>query len=173
MEEQRLMMELLDVFTDVDTPSTSDDDDPAMALVHPPRTGQIGQLLQNMLATSYQLTSDTGYSALYKNSKYMKNVKKKLQKMKKNARRCDFEKIYRQRGFWDQLNRIRNTYADDGGRVFLNFLVALECHLTTEYSESESESDDDENSSPAKKRKSDDDDNGENDGNMGGQVVAV
>jgi len=62
--------------------------------------------------------------------------------MKKKAKRIDFEAVYRDEYFWHHLARIERTYPDDGGRSFLNHLVALECHLTTEYeTESESETD--------------------------------
>ncbi len=64
--------------------------------------------------------------------------------MKRNAKRINFEIIYRDPCFWTHLLRIQRTYVDDGGRAFLNQLVALESHLTTEYeSESESETDTD------------------------------
>lgn len=162
-------MELLDVFTDIETPPTSEDEDPEAPIMYPPRTAHISQLLLNMLSVVFNLTRETAYTELYDDRRYVKNVTKKLKRMKKNAKRTDFEAAYRHEGFIQHLNRIRQTYTDDGGRTFLNHLVALECYLTTEY-DYESETDDEsEPEEPIKKLKFNDDD----DDDQGGQINAV
>jgi len=139
---RHLLMELQDVFTDIETPPTSEDEDPEAPISTPPRTPHIHALLLNMLAAVSTPRRDAFYSELYCDRHYLSNVSKKLKKMKKKAKRVDFEAVYRDEYFWHHLARIERTYPDDGGRSFLNHLVALECHLTTEYeTESESETD--------------------------------
>ena len=178
-QEQQMEMELLDVFTDVDTPAGSDDDDDSETpLSIPPTSPHILQLMQNMLNVSGTLLRDTRYAGLYRQEKYTKKVNKKLKAMKKNARRCDFEKIYQESSFWSHYGRIRNTYDDDGGRQHLNMLIALECHLTDPYldeTDDEETDDDDENVDEeplAKKlrreKKSDDEKGDDDDDNVAG-----
>jgi hypothetical protein len=75
-------MELLDVVNDIETPPTSEDEDPESPILHPPRTEHILQLLLNMLAAISTLTRETSYSELYYDQKYLKNVEKKMKKMK-------------------------------------------------------------------------------------------
>ena len=169
--DRQMDMELQDVLTDVETPTTSDDDEdenPETPLLHPPNTARISELFQNMLSVTHtSVTEDTPYAPLYKQYQYKKNVNKKMKKMKKNARECNFEAIYNDNAFWLQLERIGDTYQNNGGRTFINYLVALHCYLMNE-SESESsssESDNEEEEPPSKKSKfekkdkKDDDDN--------------
>ncbi len=170
-EERRLEMELLDVMCHVETPSTSEDEDPDAPIQNPPTTGQIYQLLLNMLAVVSTLGRDTAYSDLYNDRQYLKNVEKKLKKMKKNAKKVNFEAIYRDPTFASHLNEICQTYSDDGGRAYLRYLVALECYIITELS---TESDTDNESEPeefVKKPKKDFDNN--DNGNQGGQMIMV
>jgi len=167
---RRLNMELLDVFTHIETPPTSDDEDPESPILNPPQNGHIYQLLLSMLAVVSTLNRDTAYSELYYDRNYLKNVNKKLKKMKKNAKKSDFETIYRSAEFVTHLNQILHTYPDNGGRPFLNYLVALESYLTTEY-ESESESEyESEPKEPIKKLKFDKDDDNDY---QGGQMIEV
>ena len=146
--DQQMDMELQDVLTDVVTPTTSDDEDeePETPLLHPPNSARIMELFQNMLcATHTSVTANTPYEPLYKQYQYKRNVNKKIKKMKQNARKCNFEAIYNDNAFWLQLERIQDTYKNNGGRTFLNYLVALHCYLTNESeSESSSESDNEE-----------------------------
>ena len=178
-QEQNMEMELLDVLTDVDTPAGSDDDDdPETPLSHPPTSPHILQLIQNMMRVSGTLLRDTRYAGLYRQETYMKKVNKKIKAMKKNARRCDFERIYKESSFWSHYGRIRNTYEDDGGRQHLNMLIALECHLTEPYldetddEEEDVEEEDDEEEPLGKKlrfeKKSDDEKKDDDDDNVAG-----
>ena len=163
-------LELQDVLADVDTPDTSGDEheDPETPLLHPPNTARALQLLQGMLSvTPTCVTEDSPYAQLYRQHQYQKKVQKKVKQMKKNARNCNFEDIYNDNGFWLQYERILDTYKNDGGRNFLNYLVALHCHLANE-SESESESEQSDEEPPAKKlkfeKKDDDDDDDDDNG---------
>ena len=79
-------MELLDVFTDVDTPPTGDDEDPKTPLVHPPITAHILLLLPNMFAVISYIATNPQYSSLYQNTKYVKNVRKKLPEARQKER---------------------------------------------------------------------------------------
>ena len=71
----------------------------------------------------------------------------------------NFQTIYDNPCFWQQLDRIAQSYVDHGGRNFIYKLVALYCHLTSDenvkVSDSESDSEDNKNSdeSPANKLK--------------------
>jgi len=166
-------MELLDVVNDIETPPTSEDEDPESPILHPPRTEHILQLLLNMLAAISTLTRETSYSELYYDQKYLKNVEKKMKKMKKNAKRVNFEEIYRHECFQEHLTRIEHMYPDDGGRAFLNHLVALEAHLTTEYdtdTDSDYDYDNSEREELEKKNKKKDDEDHQGDG---GQMITV
>ena len=80
-------MELLDVVNDIETPPTSEDEDPESPILHPPRTQHILQLLLNMLAAVSTLARETSYSELYYDQKYLKNVEKKMKKMKKKCKK--------------------------------------------------------------------------------------
>ena len=173
---QQMDMELQDVLTDVETPTTSDDEDedPETPLLHPPESARIMELLQNMIcATHTSVTANTPYAPLYKQYQYKKNVNKKIKKMTKNARKCKFEVIYNDNLFWLHLERLESTYKNDGGRTFLNYLVALHCYLTNESeSESSSDSDNEEEESYAKKlkfeKKSNDETDDDDDDNVAG-----
>lgn len=169
--ERRLNMELLDVMTEVETPATSEDEAPEAPIVYPPKTGHIHQLFLNMLAVVAALSRDTEYSELYSDRKYLQKVNKKLKKMKKNARKIDFEKAYKHVGFVTHLNQILETYPDNGGRTFLSYLVALECHLKTKY-DTESETDESEPEMESKKFNHFDNDN-DHDENPNYQPIAV
>ena len=164
------------------TPSTSEDEDEdneneeETPILNPPTSPHILQLLLNMLAVVFPLTRETEYTYLYHQRDYVEKMKRKLKKMKRNAKRINFEIIYRDPCFWTHLLRIQRTYVDDGGRAFLNQLVALESHLTTEYeSESESETDTDDNDETQFQKidKFQGGGNNGNDGNAGGQMILV
>jgi Fe2+ or Zn2+ uptake regulation protein len=163
-------MELLDVVNDIETPVTSEDEDPEASIANPPRTPHIAQVLLNMLAAVSTLARDTNFSALYHDPNYLYKVSKKMKKMKKNAKRVDFETVYRDECFWHHLARIQRTYPDDGGRSFLNHLVALEGHLTTEYDSDSIYEDESEPEEPTKKLKFEKDDD---DDYQGGQMISV
>jgi hypothetical protein len=168
-------MEVQDVFADIATPPTSEDEDPEAPLLHPPTTPHILQRLHDMLAAVSTPSRGTSYSDLYSNSQYVRNVTKKLKKMKKRAKQVDFESVYMDELFWIHLNRIERTYPDDGGRAFLNHLVALESHLTTQYdmdSGSESESVDESEPEP-EDRPEDRLDGNDHQGQGGAQMLAV
>jgi hypothetical protein len=170
-----MSLELLDVLTDVDTPNTTDNEDEDTPLLHPPTTRCIVELFQTILNVNAETVSEsTSYAELYRQDCYKKKVIKKIKKMKKNARKCDFESVYYSNSFWEHYGRIRETYKDDGGRPGLNYLVALECHLDEPYSESESETESEseqQDAPPTKKRKfenkSDDNDDDDNNFNVG------
>jgi hypothetical protein len=168
-EARRLQMELLDVVNDIETPLTSEDEDPDAPIANPPRTPHIAQILLNMLAAVSILSRDTAFSELYNDQNYLYKVSKKMKKMKKNAKMADFESVYRDECFWHHLARIQRTYPDDGGRSFLNHLVALEGHLTTEYDSDSLYEDESEPEEPTKKLKFEKDD----DDNQGGQMISV
>ena len=168
-EARRLEMELLDVVNDIETPPTSEDEDPEAPIVNPPTTPHIAQMLLNMLAAVSTLSRDTAFSALYHDRNYLHKVSKKMKKMKKRAKVVDFESVYRDECFWHHLARIQRTYPDNGGRSFLNHLVALEGHLTTEYDSDSLYEDESEPEEPTKKLKFEKDD----DDHQGGQMISV
>jgi len=153
----------------ISSQSVNEDEDPESPIANPPRTPHIAQILLNMLAAVSTLARDTNFSALYHDPNYLYKVSKKMKKMKKNAKRVDFETVYRDECFWHHLARIQRTYPDDGGRSFLNHLVALEGHLTTEYDSDSIYEDESEPEEPTKKLKFEKDD----DDHQGGQMISV
>jgi hypothetical protein len=67
------------------------------------------------------------FSSLYLNQRYRENAEKKVRLMKEEVRKNFISEILLNPEFPDILDDIRETYPDDGGRNFINSLVA--CHI--------------------------------------------
>lgn len=183
-------MELLDVFTDIETPQTSEDEEDVPVQFPSPSTTKAKTMYNKILHAPMMPSRPTAYDERYLDAKYRKNVSKKYKKMMKKAKSVDFQSIYDNPRFWLQIDRVAQTYADHGGRDSLYELVALYCHLTSDenvdVSDSESESEEKVNSDvpPSNKirfHENDDDDDDDNDnngnqlvgGNMVGPIIPV
>lgn len=86
-KRRRLELEFLDVLNDIETPPTSEDEDPEAPILNHPRMAHILNMLLNMLAVFSTLSRDNAFIKLYYDRQYFKNVSKKMKKMKKMQRR--------------------------------------------------------------------------------------
>jgi hypothetical protein len=116
-----LDLEMKDVLTCVETPDSSDveGDD----VDEPEADGPRNVLLQ--VEAIPQREAD--FSSLYLNQRYRENAEKKVRLMKEEVRKNFISEILLNPEFPDILDDIRETYPDDGGRNFINSLVA--CHI--------------------------------------------
>ena len=116
-----LDLETKDVLTCVETPDSSDveGDD----VDEPEADGPRNVLLQ--VEAIPQREAD--FSSLYLNQRYRENAEKKVRLMKEEVRKNFISEILLNPEFPDILDDIRETYPDDGGRNFINSLVA--CHI--------------------------------------------
>ena len=94
-------MELLDVFTDIETPQTSVDVEDVTVQFPLPSTTKAktsyNKILQALMMPSWPTAYAERYLAL--DSKYRKNVTKKYQKLIKKAKSVNFQTIYDNPGF--------------------------------------------------------------------------
>ena len=76
-----------------------------------------------MLSAHWEPSDSAVYAELYSYAEYTSNVSKKMKKMKKIARSVDIRAVHRDERFWQELDRIRHLYPDDGGRGNLYRLI--------------------------------------------------
>lgn len=116
-----LDLEMKDVLTCVETPESSDveGDD-----VDEPEVDGPHNVLLRVEAVPQR---ETEYSSLYLNQRYSENAEKKVRLMKEEIKKNLISEILLNPEFPDILDDIRETYPDDGGRNFINSLVA--CHI--------------------------------------------
>jgi len=116
-----LDLEMKDVLTCVETPDSSDVDGDDVD--EPEADGPRNVLLQ--VEAIPQREAD--FSSLYLNQRYRENAEKKVRLMKEEVRKNLISEILLNPEFPDILDDIRETYPDDGGRNFINSLMA--CHI--------------------------------------------
>jgi hypothetical protein len=118
---ETLDLEMKDVLTCVETPESSDveGDD----VDEPEADGPRNVLLQVEAIPQ----REAEFSSLYLNQRYRENAEKKVRLMKEEVRKNFISEILLNPEFPDILDDIRETYPDDGGRNFINSLVA--CHI--------------------------------------------
>jgi hypothetical protein len=119
-EERQLELELLDPLTDLETPVASDDEGED----HPPPH----ELKDQFLATVALPTRPTNYSSLYMDPSYRGRAERKVREAKKVVRKVvDFATAVSDDRYVIHVNRVRDTYPDNGGRTHLRELIALVC----------------------------------------------
>lgn len=142
-QERRLELELLDVFTDVETPDGSDAEcDSEEPIQLPPSSREAELLLEKILAAKPHPMRDVEYSELYSYADYKRNVAKKMAMMIRLAKRENFEEAYRDVRFWSQLEQVKETYPDNGGRDHLDELVAYYCYTDNKRNEEDEDDED-------------------------------
>jgi hypothetical protein len=125
VEEDRLELELKDVLTDVDTPSESEDEEEFGAFVEP---DAILQAYKDQLLACVETPTDMcDFGVLYEDPEYKRKSRRKLKALRKEARITPLQDILTDPRFTANLERIREMYPVNGGREFLNELVALHC----------------------------------------------
>jgi hypothetical protein len=117
---RQLTLELMDVLTDVNTPDNSDVEGDE---VDEPLFLGVRQVLLQVEAIP---TRPTAYSELYGKEWYCAKSEKKCKKMKNEIKKNRLAEIIAHPSFVTTLETIRETYPDDGGRQYINSLVA--CH---------------------------------------------
>lgn len=129
VEEEKLEMELKDVLTDVTTPTTSDDEDEdeENEVAQEELDPIIEFFKTSILSASVFPTRMCEYISRYQDPRYRRIAVKKLKSLKKFIGSVNMDEALRNPNYMVQLNRIRETYPDHGGRVFLNELIAVYC----------------------------------------------
>ena len=128
-EERKLELELKDVLTDIDTPHETDDEEEDeyqendMILV---------ALRARLLAVSGAPTRPCEYLERFQDPVYRRNTRRKVIRLKNSVRTSRISTVLRQPEFLTHLQRIQRTYPDNGGRSYLNELVAYYCTLNQE-----------------------------------------
>ena len=117
--ERVLIMELEDVLTDVSTPETSDVEDDEVEEVELP---QVREALLRVESLPRRWTS---YSGLYESEEYRSKAQLKLRFVKNLVRTVRLRPLMMSVAFVRSLERVEETYPDDGGRKGLNSLIAL------------------------------------------------
>ena len=113
----RLERELLDVLTEVGTPDNSDEEGDDVE----DRMEGVKNVLLRVEAIPQR---ETAYSALYNNERYCKKSEKKVRLMKNVIKKVQLSDVFSHRNFVAQLRNIERIYPDDGGRNYINTLVA-------------------------------------------------
>jgi hypothetical protein len=80
-------MELLDVFTDIETPQTSEDEEDVPVQFPSPSTTKAKTMYNKILHAPMMPSRPTAYDERYLDAKYRKNVSKKYKKMMKKVSR--------------------------------------------------------------------------------------
>jgi hypothetical protein len=117
--ERVLLMELEDVLTDVSTPETSDVEDDEIEEVELP------QVREALLRVESLPRRWTRYSGLYESEEYRTKAQLKLRFIKNLVRTVHLRPLMMSVAFVRSLERVEETYPDDGGRKGLNSLIAL------------------------------------------------
>ena len=131
-----LRLELNDVFTDVSTPEVSDsepEESHSAAVVdnsQPSTSGGAGVLADNFAqqkSKMFQINTwpspDTSYVGLYACAKYRRNVRRKMQKIRKLLQNESFEAATKTFAYRMELGRIHEIYPENGNRPYLNQLI--------------------------------------------------
>ena len=116
-EIRRLERELLDVLTEVGTPDNSDEEGDDVE----DRMEGVKNVLLMVEAIPQR---ETAYSALYNNERYCKKSEKKVRLMKNVIKKVQLSDVFSHPNFVAQLRNIERIYPDDGGRNYINTLVA-------------------------------------------------
>ena len=117
--ERVLLMELEDVLTDVSTPDTSDVEDDEVEEVELPQVREV------LLRVESLPRRWTRYSGLYESEEYRRKASLKLRFVKNLVRTVHLRPLMMSIAFVRSLERVEDTYPDDGGRKGLNSLIAL------------------------------------------------
>ena len=162
----QLELQLLDPFSEVTTPEGTDDESEAPPMPVLPfgpnlleaREDQLEQFLEAELVPE---DPDVPYYSLYSQPDYRNTCRRKLVRLRRYARHCNFPLIFASTRFWRYNTCLRDMY---GYRRGLTCLISIYhfCRdvlegIPTPEPESESDSDSDSNSPPSKFPKPDPD----------------
>lgn len=117
----RLDKELLDVLTDMETPINSGDEGEEVE-----EEDGMREVKSALLRVEALPNRETFYSSLYNNEEYCEKSKRKVRKMKKQLKGVRLISVLTHPEFIGALRRVERVYPDDGGRQYINTLMA--CH---------------------------------------------
>jgi hypothetical protein len=125
-QEHDLEMELNDVLTDVSSPEHSDDEE---AELHEEQN-DIARLFKDCVLNAVgQPTEMCSFIMRFEDPMYRQRMRRKMKKIKKHVKTANIEMVLSNPQYMVELQRIRQTYPNHGGREFLNELVAVYCVL--------------------------------------------
>ena len=125
-EERKLELELKDVLTDIDTPDTSEDEEEEEEEIE--EDDWIADLFKiRLLSASGSPSRFCEYLERFQDPIYRRNMRRKMVRLKNCVRASSVADVIRSPEFLNQLIRVQETYPDDGGRKFLNELIAFYC----------------------------------------------
>jgi hypothetical protein len=125
-QERELEMELEDVLTDVSSPDNSDNEEVQLR----EEENEIARLFKNCILNAVgQPTEVCNFLMRFQDPLYRDRVRRKMKKIKKQVKTADIERVLANPQYMTELERIRRTYPNHGGREFLNELVAVYCVL--------------------------------------------
>jgi len=120
-QERPLILELMDVLTDIATPEVSDAEADDEDVEETDLANVRGSLMQvDSFPRRY-----TEYSELYQRVEYRSKAKLKVRFAKKLVKSVRLEPLMTGPNLVVSLNRVESTYPDDGGREGINLLVAI------------------------------------------------
>jgi hypothetical protein len=120
-------LSMSDCLADLSTPGSSEDDEPLGARRrltgenHRAATEQLNAFLRPNLTPG----PNTPIAPLYSDPKYLHKVYRKVQKMRRFTRKCDFMKAFSHSSFWGRYTDTRDLYLETDNREDLMGLVAL------------------------------------------------
>ena len=124
--ERNLEMELEDVLTDVTSTENSEDEDVECL----EERNDIVRLFKNcILNASGEPTEICNFIMRFEAPEYRQRVEKKMKKLKRMVKMTDIESVLENPRYLYELERIKATYPNHGGREMLNELVAVYCVL--------------------------------------------
>ena len=119
-QERNLEMELDDALTDITSPENSDSEDEDHH-----EEDNIVRLFKNcILNANNRPTELCTFLMRYEDPVYRRRMERKMKKMKNQVKASDIEAVLSNPAYTAELNRIRGTYPNHGGREFLNELIA-------------------------------------------------
>ena len=120
-QERNLEMELDDALTDVTSPDNSDSEDED----YHEEMDNIVRLFKNRILNANERPTELcTFLMRYEDPVYRRRMEKKLKKIKNQVKASDIEAVLSNPAYTVELNRIRGTYPNHGGREFLNELIA-------------------------------------------------
>jgi hypothetical protein len=119
-QERNLEMELDDALTDITSAENSDSEDE----IHN-EEDDIVRLFKNcILNANGQPTELCSFIMRYEDPNYRRSMRRKMKKMKNKVKASDIQAVLSNPVYMVELERIRRTYPNHGGREFLNELIA-------------------------------------------------
>jgi hypothetical protein len=119
-QERNLEMELDDALTDITSAENSDSEDE----IHN-EEDDIVRLFKNcILNANGQPTELCSFIMRYEDPNYRRSMRRKMKKMKNKVKASDIQAVLSNPAYMVELERIRRTYPNHGGREFLNELIA-------------------------------------------------